>query len=130
MQRFSAVFLFFALLFAIPYVTGNAAAADSSPCYRQFEFAERLFDEKDYERAVTEYKRFIFLFPGNTLSEEAAFMIGRSYFNDERWNESIVSFGLFTEKYKESNRIAEAHYFKGAGERRLKRFEDALVSFN
>jgi outer membrane protein assembly factor BamD (BamD/ComL family) len=47
---------------------------------KQFAFAEALFTERDYYRAITEYKRFIFYFPQNTRIEKAAFRIGECYF--------------------------------------------------
>jgi hypothetical protein len=128
MHKFSHIILFITVLALCCAALRNAEAREVNSCQSQFEFAERLFCEKDYERAITEYKRCIFLFPHNALSEKAALMIGHSYYKEEKWSEAVLSFGEFIEKYPESPDIAEAYYFKGAGERRLKRYEDALSS--
>ena len=128
MHKFSHIVLFIAVLVLCSVTPRNAYARNVNTCQSQFDFAERLFFEKDYERAITEYKRCIFLFPQNALSEKAALMIGHSYYKEERWSESVPAFGEFIEMYPESRDIAEAFYFKGAGERRLKRYEDALSS--
>ena len=59
-----------------------AGAADTqvNEAERQFSFAESLFAEGDYYRAVSEYKRFAFLFPENKLVENCAYRIGESYY--------------------------------------------------
>ena len=129
MPKFSHIFLLIVLIFLLIDAPCNAEVRDASLCQSQFDFAQNLFYEKDYERAITEYKRFIFLFPQSSLSERVALMIGHSYFKEGRWNESILSFEEFIKMYPESHEVAEAYYFKGAGERRLKRYEDALSSF-
>jgi TolA-binding protein/TM2 domain-containing membrane protein YozV len=129
MSTFSHIVLSISLVTLLFFAPRSAAEAhDVDPCTSQFEFAQKLFHENDYERAITEYKRCIFLFPESILSQEAALMIGHSYFKEERWSESVLSFGKFIERYPESSDIAEAYYYKGAGERRLKRYEDALSS--
>jgi TM2 domain-containing membrane protein YozV len=128
MSKFSYIVLFIVLIALFIFAPRNAEARDEDPCQSQYDFAERLFHEKDYERAITEYKRFIFLFPESTLSERASLMIGHTYFKEEKWKESVLSFGEFITMYPESPDIAEAYYFKGTGERRLKRYEDALLS--
>jgi TolA-binding protein len=129
MSTFSHIVLLITVIALLIFAPSrNAAARDVDPQKSQYDFAESLFRDKDYERAITEYKRCIFLFPEGTFSERAALMIGHSYFKLERWSKAVSSFGEFIEKYQESPNIAEAYYFKGAGERRLKRYDDALLS--
>ncbi len=129
MSKVSHIVLFLALTsFLVIFAPRSAQALDCDPCQHHFDFATDLFCQKDYERAITEYKRFIFLFPESTLSEEAALMIGHSYYNEGKWSESVRSFEGFIEKYPESHDVTEAYFFKGAAERRLKWYEDALSS--
>lgn len=45
----------------------------------QFAFAESLFAQNDYYRAITEYKRFLFNFPKSSLVPQAKFKIAKSY---------------------------------------------------
>jgi hypothetical protein len=44
-------------------------------------FAESLFVDRDYYRAITEYKRFLFEFPGSPIVPWVRFRIGESYFS-------------------------------------------------
>ena len=52
---------------------------------KQFDFAESLFQQGDFFRAITEYKRFIFFYPEDDLVEDSFFRIGESYFRAGRW---------------------------------------------
>jgi len=51
-------------------------------------FADALFAEGDHYRAITEYKRFLHLFPGDTAAARAALGIAESYLAGERWQEA------------------------------------------
>lgn len=59
---------------------------------RQFDFAEHLFAKKAYDRAITEYDRFIFLFPGDDRVEDALYQIGMAHFNSRRYPEAADAF--------------------------------------
>ena len=56
-------------------------------------FADQLFIEGDYYRAITEYKRIIFHNSKNhDLSGYAAYRIGLCYFNADRWDNAQIWF--------------------------------------
>jgi len=57
-----------------------------------FGFAEYLENTGDYYRAITEYKRFIFLWPENELSNECRYRIGRSYLYGSDYENAISEF--------------------------------------
>lgn len=59
---------------------------------RQFDFAQHLFDKKAYDRAITEYERFIFLFPGDDRAADALYQIGMAHFNTRRYPEATEAF--------------------------------------
>ncbi|MFP4350684.1 MAG: tetratricopeptide repeat protein [Desulfococcaceae bacterium] len=59
---------------------------------RQFQFAEQLFTEKKYSRAIGEYERFIYFFPDDERIPQARYMIGLAYFNSEKYQEAITAF--------------------------------------
>lgn len=59
---------------------------------RQFDFAKQLYDSEDYDRAVTEYERFIFLFPDDIRVKQAMFQIGMSHFNIGRCPDAAKAF--------------------------------------
>ena len=54
-------------------------------------FADSLAAEGDYYRAITEYKRFIFLQPASPLVPRARLSIARSLLSGKRWAEADAS---------------------------------------
>ena len=55
-------------------------------------FADSLFSEKDYYRAITEYKRVIHNHPDGERRENAQYMIGLAYFRGSKWDAASASF--------------------------------------
>jgi tetratricopeptide (TPR) repeat protein len=106
-----------------------AAEGQGSDAVKQFTFAESLFNEGDYYRAITEYKRFIFFYPGNDIVEKSAFRIAESYYKAKRWTETVEAFDAFSKKYPNSSMATEALYLKGLSEKELKRHDNALSTF-
>jgi len=56
----------------------TASAGDASPD-ASLHFAEHLFAERDYYRAITEYKRYLFTEPGSPRASWVRFRIGEAY---------------------------------------------------
>jgi tetratricopeptide (TPR) repeat protein len=112
-----------------PPDTARAADTQVNEAERQFSFAESLFAEGDYYRAVSEYKRFAFLFPEDKLVENCAYRIGESYYKAKRWQETLQTFTSFIMKYPRSSMIPGALYHKAMAEEQLKRYTDALSTF-
>jgi tetratricopeptide (TPR) repeat protein len=117
------------IITAISLSRVNAEDEPMSVADKQFSFAEALFAEGDYYRAITEYKRFSFFFPDNKRVEKSIYRIGESFFRAKRWQESVDAFTSFTVKYSQSPMSTEALYFKGMAEKQLKRWNDALSTF-
>jgi len=124
---FSRIFLLI-LITALLYAPSGVFAleSDADPL---FGFAESLFREGDYYRAISEYKRFIFLYPADQRSDTACFRIVESFFKARRWHEAIDSVRTYTEKFPAGRRIHDAYILKGISERNLKRYEESLRSF-
>jgi len=95
-----------------------------------FGFAEFLYDEGDYFRAIGEYKRFIFLHPTAVQTEKAAFRIVESYFHAKRWPEAIVAAQQFLAKYPASPLYFQMLYLKGRLEKLDNKHDEALNTFN
>jgi TolA-binding protein len=122
------IFLLALAIFLLPLCT-QASEGQAVHLAKQFAFAEALFTEGDYYRAITEYKRFIFYFPRNTLIEKSSFRIGECYLKAKRWHEVIDTFALFTIQYPQSSMSMEALYLKGIAEKQLKQFSNSLSTF-
>ena len=108
---------------------GIAQDAGEGEATKVFGFAERLFEEGDYYRAITEFKRFIFLFPESKYTERSFFRIGESYFRARKWEEAKESFDLFVKKFPRSLLRDEALYHQGIAEKNLKNYSEALSIF-
>lgn len=120
------------LLVLVFLVTAPCGAwgEDTGGCERQFAFAESLFAESDFYRAIGEYKRLIFLCPDSgALCERAYFKIGVSYFRAERWQSAREALDAFLTRYPDSAMASEALYLKGMSERSLSLRHEALASF-
>ena len=127
MKRIWAFLLVAVMLFSAE--GGMAQDAGEGEATKVFGFAERLFEEGDYYRAITEYKRFIFLFPESEYTEKSFFRIGESYFRAKKWKEAIESFDLFVKKFPRSLLRDEALYHQGIAEKNLKSHSEALSIF-
>lgn len=119
--------LFLAFLMTSPC---GVWGGDLGDCEKQFAFAENLFEESDFYRAIGEYKRLTFLCPGSeSLCEKAYFKIGLSYFRAQRWQNAIDALDLFLAHYPDSSVASEALYLKGMSEKNLSLYDRALSTF-
>ena len=55
----------------------------------QMGLGDYFFEDGDYYRAITEYKRFLFFFPQSLRAEEALWKITSSYFEGKKWDEAL-----------------------------------------
>ncbi|MFH2012834.1 MAG: tetratricopeptide repeat protein [Pseudomonadota bacterium] len=79
----------------------------------QFSLAEKFFNERDFYRAITEYKRFIYFFPESNLLEVAYFKIGEAYFRGKRWEDAVYAFKKVIEKFPEGKLTDRSFYLSG-----------------
>jgi tetratricopeptide (TPR) repeat protein len=109
--------------------TGKAGAGERDR-EKLFGFAESLFVEGEYYRAITEYKRFKYLYPVDMLVEKSDFRIGECYSRAARWLEAIDAFNAFIKRYPLSSSYEDALYLKGQAQKELKRYSDAMTTFD
>ena len=113
-----AVFLF--------HFSGTQVWAGEGDAEHLFGFAESLFEEEDYFRAIGEYKRFIFLYPTEAFAATAAWRIAGAYYKAKRWPEAIAACNQFLADFSQSPLYYEVLYLKGQAEKQDKRYDDAL----
>lgn len=99
------------LFLAAPLSAAQTIEIDAD---RQFDFAEHLFAKKEYDRAITEYERFIFLFPGDDRLEDALYQIGMAHFNTRRYPDAAEAFFQVIDRaggrpVSESDTVARAY---------------------
>jgi len=95
----------------------------------QMDLADHFFQEGDYYRAITEYKRFLFFFPRNARAEEALWKIARSYFHGKKWDETLWACDDLIKKFPHSTKTAEVFLLKGFAFAEKNEFSQARLYF-
>ncbi len=65
-------------------------------------FAERLLNEGEYFRAITEYRRFLFAFPTDPRRAMAHFRVGLAQYRGTRYPDALQTFREVAERYPET----------------------------
>lgn len=84
------------LALAAAPAAGQTIEADAD---RQFAFAEHLFSRGDTDRAITEYERFLFLFPEDGRGDEARYRIGMAHAGTGKEREAIEAFSRIIDRH-------------------------------
>ena len=124
-QSLLLLFCFFFPLAAFP-AEGETVSVDSQ---LQMDLADHFFQEGDYYRAITEYKRFLFFFPQNLKAAEAQWKIARSYFHGRKWDEAISAGDHLIKKFPSTSYKAEALLLTGLCFKEKKEYSQARFFF-
>ncbi len=95
----------------------------------QLKVADAFMAEEEYYRAVTEYKKFLFLFPDSEKADYALFRVGLAYYRGQEYGTATQTFATVRERYGQGSYAAEAGYFEGLGHWKLGRFDRADAAF-
>lgn len=91
------------MLFALFARPGHAADR-----LQALSFADTLFAEGDHYRAITEYKRFLHLFPADGEAPRAALRIAECYLAGRRWAEAESALARVGREHPETNEAGRA----------------------
>ena len=94
----------------------------------QLKIADAFMEEGEYYRAVTEYKKFLILFPDSGKADYASFEIGMAYFKGEEYGAAARAFLAVREKYPESSYAVQAGYLEGISQWKMKNYDRARVA--
>lgn len=95
------------------------------------DFADQLFDEGEYYRAITEYKRHMFNHPQNREDTSLClYKIGESFSKGEKWFDAAASFKKLAADYPESSLTHKADYLAGVSYYRSGARSMAIPHFN
>lgn len=75
------------LLLYLSVVAQPVAAAEGADLL--WDFADHLYQEQDFYRALSEYQRFLFLFPTDSRVPEAELQIGRCYRREGKFQKAF-----------------------------------------
>jgi TolA-binding protein/TM2 domain-containing membrane protein YozV len=96
----------------------------------QLKMADVFMGEGEYYRAITEYKKFLILFPDSEKADYALFKTGMAYYHGEEYEPSVQSFSVLRTKYKTSRYLPEASYYEGLSYWKIKDREKARTAFD
>jgi hypothetical protein len=76
-------------------------------------FADALFNDGDYFRAITEYKRFLFLYPNDGRAGHVQLQVGRAYQQGRQWDDARQTFERIAQQHPDPAIRAEAAFRVG-----------------
>lgn len=97
---------------------------------RQFEFAEHYFESRQYSRAVDEFKRFVYFFPGDIRVEQAMFNIGMSNFLNRRYSEAVEDFQALIDRFELDALSVKSYFMIGESHMELGAPGAAVIALN
>lgn len=105
-----------AVVLLIGIVLGSVAAAEAGQgvlvdADTQYRYAEHLFSSGAYLSAISEYRRFNFLFPQDPRREAAMFGIGDAFMALGQWGQAVQAFSSLLQNFADGS-FAEKSYFR------------------
>lgn len=94
----------------------------------QLKIADAFMEESEYYRAVTEYKKFLILFPDSARADYASFAIGLAHFKGEEFGTAARNFSALRQKFPASGYAVEAAYLEGVSHWRQKNYDKARAT--
>jgi len=85
----------------------------------QLKLGDAFMSEGEYYRAVTEYMKFLILFPGSRKGDYALFNIGMAYFRGDEHKKAADAFASVGKRYSESGSAPAAGFYEGLSYVRL-----------
>jgi outer membrane protein assembly factor BamD len=76
----------------------------------QFARAKKLYDNEKYFKAIGEFQKVIFNYPGATLIDSALYYLAMSYFGDKDYELAAVEFRRLSSSYPQSDFRDGAQY--------------------
>ena len=95
----------------------------------QLKVADSFMAEGEYYRAVTEYKKFLILFPDSEQSDSVLFKIGMAYYQGDEFETAARAFTSVGVRYPDSRYAPTAGYHAGLCYWRLDRLDEAAAAF-
>ncbi|MFA5321826.1 MAG: tol-pal system protein YbgF [Smithella sp.] len=91
--------------------TGIAATKD--PAKKQdkekaYSEAYQTFKEGNYDKARSEFKNFLSVYPDSEYSDNAQFWVGECYFFEQKYEEAILEYEKVTKNYPNGNKVSYA----------------------
>jgi tetratricopeptide (TPR) repeat protein len=127
----------FFLLMLLGLIFGSlSASAEEMSIDKMISFADSLYLQKDYYRAITEYERVIFFYPQHPLARTAQVQIAESYFKGEKYDQAINLFKKLADEHQSDDlgpmalfRLGEVYFQKSDYEKAKSVFTQFLDKY-
>lgn len=96
----------------------------------QLGLADAFLAEGEYYRAITEYKKFLFLFPDSGKADYALYGVGTAYYRGEEYEPAARTFAALLKQHGQGAHAAPSAYFEGVSLWKLGRFDRAEAAFD
>jgi len=119
------------LLFCL-FLQAALAAADEAIVLTgevQMRLGDAFMAEGEYYRAVTEYKKYLILFPQGRQSDTALIQTGMAYYLGLEYDSAVQVFAAFRSRFPNSPLAARAAYHEGICNAKLNRLNKAGAAF-
>jgi tetratricopeptide (TPR) repeat protein len=94
----------------------------------QMGLGDGFMAEGEYYRAITEYKKFLMLFPNSPQTPKALFQIGMAYYQGEEYLEATRAFARARQSYS-ADYFVRAAFHEGVSYANLGRHQEAISAF-
>jgi len=113
-----------------PVVEGNSPSAGGLPVpggddRANYQAAFDLLKDGRYEQASKAFHQFLSTFPDSTLSDNAQYWLGESYYVMQKYSEALPEFETVIAKYPQSRKIPDALLKVGYCNDELKHYDAA-----
>ncbi|MBS0013493.1 MAG: tetratricopeptide repeat protein, partial [Desulfobacterales bacterium] len=75
-----------------------------------YEFAQKLYEQQDFQAAATEFDRFVHFFADDDRAPDAAFYAGMARFSMQKYQPAIDAFDRTIRSYPGSKQALEARF--------------------
>lgn len=78
----------------------------------QYDYGLKLLNEKDYETAIVEFKKFIHFFPDSEQKDQVQFNIGVCLFNLKKYNDAALVFNEIITNSQNHDIVRESYFYQ------------------
>lgn len=95
----------------------------------QMRLGDAFMSEGEYYRAITEYKKYLILFPDGRQADAALFKAGMASYRGAEYDAAVETFASLRSRFPQSPHAAESAYYEALCHTRLERFDKAAIAF-
>src|SRR6185503_19759569 len=99
--------------------TGTPPSTAGLSPTRMFDTARADYAAGQWSLAVTGFDDFLKTFPRSEMADDAQFLIGETYYAQNRWTDAISAYTAVIQNYATGDKVSEAYYKRGLAQERV-----------